>query len=619
MTAAPLAAARPGTAAPLLAEPHHDGSDGFVLERPDEPGGEAVLRLRVPRATAVDGVVLRYVRDAEPRAVRAEVDSETETDTWWRASFPAWNPITRYRWLLHGGGTPGGYAWVNGLGVVDHDVPDDDDFVLSLDPGGPDWHLRSVVYEVFPDRFAASGSPVEAPAWAVRREWDAPPTGRGPTTSREWYGGDLGGLERHFDHVEAVGGSVLYLTPIFPAGSVHRYDASSFERVDPVLGGDGALVSLVAAAHARGIRVIGDLTLNHTGDEHDWFLAARADDAAPEREFFHFDDALPNGYESWLGVRSLPKLDHRSPELARRLEGVVRRWLEPPFELDGWRIDVANMAGRYRDLDGAQELARTVRQALTAARADALLIAEHGHDARDDLGGEGWHGTMNYSGFTRPMWCWLRGDDLDMTYLGLPVPVPHLDGAQVTATMRAFRAGVPWASTLHSWTLLDSHDTARFRTVAGSRDRQLVGVGLQMTTPGVPMVFAGDELGLKGDYGEDARRTMPWGRQASWDRVLLDEYRRLAALRRSSDALARGGIRYAFVDADVIAYLRESPAERLLVLASREAHAPVHIPLAGLGAAALETVYGADASIESAHAVLPAEGPSFHVWRLIDG
>jgi alpha-glucosidase len=601
-----------------LAEPHHDGSDAFVLERPDEPGGEAVLRLRVPRGTAVDGVVLRYVRDAEPRAVRAEIDSETETDTWWRTSFPAWNPATRYRWLLHGGGTREGYAWVNGRGVVDHDVPDDDDFVVSLDPGGPDWHLRSVVYEIFPDRFAASGTPVETPAWALPREWDALPTGRGPQTSRELYGGDLGGIERHLDHVEAVGANVLYLTPFFPAGSVHRYDASSFEHVDPLLGGDQALASLVAAAHARGIRVVGDLTLNHTGDGHDWFLAARADEAAPERAFFHFDDALPNGYESWLGVRSLPKLDHRSPELARRLGAVVRRWLEPPFELDGWRIDVANMAARYRDLDGAQDLARAVRQALTAARADAVLIAEHGHDARDDLGGQGWHGTMNYSGFTRPVWCWLRGDR-ELEYLGLPVPVPRLDGAQVTATMRAFRAGVPWTSTLHSWTLVDSHDTARFRTVAGSRERHLVGLGLQMTTPGVPMVFAGDELGLEGEWGEDARRTMPWSREDAWDRALLDEYRRLAALRRSSDALALGGIRYAFVDRDVIAYLRESPGERLLCLAARADHAPVRLPLAALGCRALESLYGAEAAVEGGHAVLPAEGPSFHVWRLIDG
>ena len=177
--------------------------------------------------------------------------------------------------------------------------------------------------------------------------------------------------------------------------------------------------------------------------------------------------------------------------------------------------------------------------------------------------------------------------------------------------MRAFQAGVPWDFVLHSWTILDSHDTPRFRTMAGSRDRQLVGIGLQMTTPGVPMIFAGDELGLEGEWGEDARRTMPWDRPETWDTQLLEEYRRLIALRRSSAALARGGIRYAYVDDDVIAYLRETRDERLLCLASRADHAPVRVPFTSL-----ETLYGDDAEIDGAEAVLPADGPSFHIWRI---
>ena len=182
--------------------------------------------------------------------------------------------------------------------------------------------------------------------------------------------------------------------------------------------------------------------------------------------------------------------------------------------------------------------------------------------------------------------------------------------------MRAFRAGVPWPSVLHSWPLLDSHDTPRFRTVAGSREVQIVGIGLQMTTPGAPMVFAGDELGLEGDWGDDARRTMPWDRPETWDEPLLDEYRRLIRLRRSSDALARGGIRYAFVDDDVIAYLRESPAERLLCLAVRAQHEAVRLSLAALGCTTLETLYGGEAACIDGIASLPGDGPSFHVWRV---
>jgi alpha-glucosidase len=594
-----------GAPATLLERPHHDGSDAYVLERPEELGGTATLRLRVPRGMKVDEVVLRSVRDGEPRSVVALLDEETATDAWYRASFQVDNPSTRYRWLLSGGTV--GYAWVNGLDVVPHDVADADDFVLTTDPGGPDWHLGSVAYEIFPDRFARSGVDAEAPSWAVRRDWDELPTGRGRATPFELYGGDLGGIEARLDHVEELGADLLYLTPFFPAGSTHRYDASSFEQVDPLLGGDEALESLARAAHARGMRLIGDLTLNHSGAGHDWF--------ASQRDYYFFDDALPGGYASWFGVKSLPKLNWSSLELRGQMQAVARRWLD--LGLDGWRIDVANMTGRHRDADLTRDAAQAIRSVLDP---EHLLVAEHGHDFRDDLGGGGWHGTMNYAGFLRPAWEWLRGDELPdelrRSFWGTPVGLPRLDGRAATATMRAFRAGVPWQSVLHSWNLLDSHDTARFRTVTGSRGLHEVGLGLQMTMPGVPMVFAGDELGLEGAWGEDARRTMPWDRPERWDADLYASYARLIRLRRSSTALARGALRYAFVGADAIAYLREHGEERLLCLAARADHDPVRLPLEALGCRTLDPVHDGDALCAAGTATLPADGPAFHIWRI---
>ncbi|MGH3071615.1 MAG: glycoside hydrolase family 13 protein [Gaiellaceae bacterium] len=598
-----------GTEAPatLLERPHHDGSDAYVLARPDELGGAAAVRLRVPRGVDVDDVVLRSVQDGEPRHVRAVVDTETDTDVWYRADFRVENPSVRYRWLLSGGAV--GYAWLNGLGLAGHDLADADDFVLTVDPGGPEWHLGSVAYEIFPDRFASNGLEVEPPAWAVRRKWDELPTGRGRATPAELFGGDLRGAEARLEHVERLGADLIYLTPFFPAGSTHRYDATSFEHVDPLLGGDEALTSLLRAAHARGMRVLGDLTLNHSGVGHDWFTA--------ERDHYFFDESLPHGYASWFGVKSLPKLNWTSETLRGRMQAVARRWLE--LGLDGWRIDVANMTGRHRDVDLAHQAARTIRAVL---RPDDLLVAEHGHDFRDDLAGGGWHGTMNYAGFLRPAWEWLRGDaipaELERSFWGTPVGLPRLGGRAVTATMQAFRAGVPWQSVLHSWNLLDSHDTARFRTVSGSRERHEVGIGLQMTMPGVPMVFAGDELGLEGAWGEDARRTMPWDRLETWDEGLLSDYARLISLRKSSPALQRGGLRYVHVGEDALVYLRELGAERLLCLAARTGHDPVRIPLAALGCRSLEAVVGGDAAIVDDIATLPGDGPAFHVWR-IDG
>ena len=613
-----MTAVAPTTVRTLLDEPHHDGSDLYLLERPSEVGDTAVVRLRVPRGTAVDAVALRCIVDGDPLGIPAVIDEETETDTWWRAAVPVLNPEVRYRFLLSGGEL--GYAWLNGAGLARGDVPDADDFVVSTDPGGPAWHLESVVYEIFPDRFASSELGVEPPGWAVPREWDDLPRGRGPTTSQEWFGGDLRGIEAHLDHIAELGVGAIYMTPIFPAGSTHRYDAWSFDDVDPLLGGDAALVSLVGAAHARGLHVLGDLIPNHCGLHHPWFQRALADPDSTERDFFFFfDEGLKNGYESWYGVPVLPKLNWSSPELRERMLAVAGKWLDAPYGLDGWRIDVANMAGRFRDVDLNHSVARWLR----GSAGDRLVVAEHGHDYRPDLRAGGWHGAMNYAGFLRPVWTWLRGHDLPQelrrSFWGIPAGLPRLDGRQTVATMRAYRAGVAWSQVLHSWTLLDSHDVARFRTVSGTRERHLVGIGLQMTTPGVPMVFAGDEIGLEGDWGEDARRTMPWSRPETWDTALLAEYKRLIALRRSSDALARGSIRYARVSEDAIAYLRETDSERILCLASRDAHDRIRLPLAALGCRGLETLCGADPAVEGGDVLLPAAGPSFNAWRLIDG
>jgi alpha-glucosidase len=434
----------------------------------------------------------------------------------------------------------------------------------------------------------------------VRRDWDRLPEGRGPNTSREWFGGDLPGIERRLDHIVDLGANVIYLTPFFPAGSTHRYDASSFDRVDALLGGDDALASLVRAAHGRGVKLVGDLTMNHCGVTHDWFERAASDRSSPERKFFYFDESFLHGYATWVGVRTLPTLDWRSEELQSRMHAILRRWLDAG--LDGWRIDVANMVGRHRDIDLNHHVAAWTRKIVDGS----LLLAEHGHDFRPDLDGTGWHGTMNYAGFLRPAWWWLRGDHVTEDVFS-SAPSPRYSGIEMTSVMSAFRAGVPWGATLNSWTLLDSHDTARFRSVAASPAHHLVGLGLQFTTPGVPMLFAGDEIGLEGDWGEDARRTMPWDSPDTWDRALLETTRQLAALRRSSDALSRGGIRYLHVSDDAVAYVRETRSERLLCLAARASHDPITAPYAEL-----ETLYGSDA-LDGA---LPAEGPAFHIWRI---
>ena len=173
-----------------------------------------------------------------------------------------------------------------------------------------------------------------------------------------------------------------------------------------------------------------------------------------------------------------------------------------------------------------------------------------------------------------------------------------------------------WRSLMTSWTMLGSHDTARIRTVVGDGGRVEVALGLLMTLPGVPMIFAGDEIGLEGVNGEDARRPIPWHRSHSWDHATLARYRRLIAVRRASDALRRGGLRWAYVEGDAIAFLRETETERLLVLARRAAGEPVHV--GGVSASVAENVYGGAAAPcgPDSLVLLPGDGPTIQIWRL---
>jgi alpha-glucosidase len=609
----------------MLDQPHHDGSPLHVSDQAPGLGDTISALVRVPRGDAVEAVHLRSISDGEPRYVAAVVDREDEHDRWWRADLHVRNPVTSYRFLLDRG--PLGHAWLNGAGVRDYDVTDGADFRVTTFPPAPAWAGDAVVYQIFPDRFARSdpsgngtgNGTDELPPWAVAASWGDPVVHRGPETPRQLYGGDLGGIEQHLDHLERLGVNVIYLTPFFPAESNHRYNASSFELVDPLLGGDAALASLTAAAHRRGMRVLGDLTTNHSGDTHPWFRAALTDVAAPEASFYYFR-AHPDDYAAWFGHRTLPKLNFGSAELRGRLlngpGSVAARWLRQPFSLDGWRIDVANMTGRHGPEDYNREVAVALRAAIAAENPDALLLAEHAHDATADLLGDGWHATMNYAGFTKPVWSWLNGGGHGLRFFGMPVPVPTIGGGRAVRAMREFAAAVPWRTTAINLNLLGSHDTPRVRTVVGSEERQIVAAGLLFTYPGMPMLFMGDELGLEAVDGEHARTPMPWSEPARFAGRVPAAYRDLIALRRAQPALRHGGLRWAHAGDDAIAYLREAADDRLLVLAARAPNEGIRLP-ATIARSVPRNLYGgAHAALRDGALTLPGDGPTFQVWAI---
>ena len=599
----------------LPAEPHHDGSELYVSNSAPKLGERVTFKVRVPNSYKFKDAVIRYYHDGEPRTAHLKQLKKSKSESWWGITIPIINHETRYRFLFAG---PGKYDWLSACGLSDHDVHSNSDFLIVARPEYPSWLKSSVFYQIFPDRFAKTYEK-KLPEWAVAQVWNQIPRDKSKYTGIEIYGGDLYGVAEHLDHVTDVGANGIYFTPFFPARSNHRYDASSFDEVDPLLGGDKAWFALVKAAARKKIRLVGDITSNHCGAGHYWLAKAKKDKKSKEAGFFYWNKRYKWGYEGWWGLESLPKLNYASKELRKLMyEGsnsIIRKWLSPKYGMSGWRVDVGNMTGKYGGIDMHDEVMYGIRKAVEEARPDAWLVAENADFVANDLAGAGWHGTMNYQGFSRPLSSWMNESaKLSGGFQGLPIDSPRISGAQFVATIKNFNGSIPWRALVASMILLDSHDTPRFRTiVSGDKAKHLAAMTMLMTYPGVPSIFMGDEIGFEGKSGEDSRRTINWDDRSDWDLEFLSEVKKLTKLRRSQDALINGGIRWVAAEPGYIAYLRESKRETVLVLIVAKPSA-VDIDLSKLGYRISKVLYGQKAS--GNRIKFKANGASQGVWLL---
>ena len=616
--------------------PHHDGSALYVSSDAPVLGETVTVRVRVPESYGpLRAVRTRSNPDHEPAWTEAVRTSSADGWDWWEAPVTVVNPRHGYRFVFVF--EDGRVQWLNQSGLHTGETLDAEDFALVATPAPPAWLHRSVMYQIFPDRFArsAAADARESPAWAIPANWDDPVDPVMPGRTQQFYGGDLDGIAEHLDHLESLGVDLVYLTPVFPAESNHRYDASTFTAVDPLLGGDEAYARLIAAVHARGMKIIGDLTSNHSGDSHEWFRAAKGHPEAPEAKYYYFTDDACTTYESWLGYSTLPKFDWSSGDLRAKFfdgeDSVVRHWLNEPFGIDGWRVDVANMTGRLGAVDLNADVRQGLLRAVEAAGGERILLGESTNDATSDLQGDAWHGAMTYPSFTRPIWGWLSAPqgtayltadgatETEPWFYTQPIGgIPSYTATEAVAAITRFTAGIPWRVRLGNMQPLDTHDTARFATNAAPGTIP-VAVGLSMTLPGVPVVFAGDEFGLTGADGESSRTPIPWRRADEPEtaaRITL--YRELIALRRQHEVLATGGLRWVHVDDDAMVFVRESATETVLVFASR-AHATVELDgalLAGVDGAEhlwgdVLLAVGLDDGV-----LLEAAGPAFAAWSL---
>ncbi|HIZ39513.1 MAG TPA: glycoside hydrolase family 13 protein [Candidatus Anaerobutyricum stercoris] len=603
-----------------------DGGPNFVQPMEPKAGDEVKIRFR----TARENVEHVYFCAGEERT-EMKLASRDRLFDFYETHITVDEEAVKYYFEVHAGGK---VCFFNKMGPRKEI---DSFFNYEITPGfsTPDWAKGAVFYQIYVDRFS-NGDPsndvldreyiyIGEPVTRVT-DWNKYPAKMGV---REFYGGDLQGVLDHLDYLQELGVDVLYLNPIFVSPSNHKYDIQDYDYVDPhfttiavdegeVLP-EGALnniqatkyisrvtdkrnleasnaffVKFVEEVHSRGMRVILDGVFNHCGSFNKWMDAERlyenqygyekgayVDKNSPYHNYFKFynEEEWPYNeeYDGWWGHRTLPKLNYEeSRQLYEYILKIGRKWVSPPYNVDGWRLDVAADLGYGEEMN--HQFWRDFRTAVKEANPEAIILAEHYDDPREWLEGDQWDTVMNYNAFMEPVtWFFTgmekhsdekRSDLLGNTRAFLDSMMYHMSRFQ-------------YPSLLVSMNELSNHDHSRFLT----RTNQTVGrtesmgpeaadanvnkgimraaVMLQMTWPGAPTLYYGDEAGVTGWTDPDNRRTYPWGHE---DQELIEYHRKMIRIHKEHEALLTGSLKYLEGAYKVICYGRFTAREKMVVL-----------------------------------------------------
>lgn len=455
-------------------------------------------------------------------------------------------------------------------------------------------------------------------------DWEAFPD---DTDIRSFYGGDLQGIASKLDYLQSLGVEVLYLNPIFVSPSSHKYDTQDYEHVDPHLSviaedmehsmedwekhngfapkyikrtaypanleaSDAYFAWFCTELHKRGMKLILDGVFNHCGSFSKWMdregiylnkpgyeKGAYQSTDSPYRNWFLFNDRggrYPE-YEGWWGYSTLPKLNYEgSEELKEKIISIAEKWAKPPYSIDGWRLDVAADLGHSTQYN--HSFWKEFRTRLKAVNPELLIIAEHYGDPSDWLRGDEWDTVMNYDAFMDPVSYFFTGME------------KHSDGRddgryrnaeQFFKTALEKSAAFDYQSLLCAMNQLSNHDHSRFltrtnRTVGRTETAGAKAAGegtdaavfrqaamLQMTWPGAPTIYYGDEAGQVGWTDPDNRRTYPWGKE---DGKLIEYHRLLSEMRSDYPVLKEGSFKPVFYGSGVIAFARFDRNSRLVAV-----------------------------------------------------
>ena len=459
-------------------------------------------------------------------------------------------------------------------------------------PDVPNWVKDAVFYQIFPDRYSRSKRSVKPKNLLP---WDAEPH------PQKYHGGDLYGVVDRLDHIQTLGANAIYLTPIFQSACNHRYHTSDYFRVDPLLGGDKALRELISELHRRDMKIVLDGVFNHCS-----------------RGFFQFNDILENGphspwidwfkiegwplapyngkkpagYVGWRENRALPEFNTDNPQVREYIMQIAEYWIRE-FEIDGWRLDVA---GEIETPGFWQEF----RQRVRAINPEAYIVSEIWTLSPEWLNGDQFDAHMNYP-WTEAVVNFAGQEHINEKISEHPEfqPRRNMNGQDFVERMQVILNAYHWDTTCVSMNLLDSHDTARMISIVEGDSSSLeLATLIQMTYPGAPSIYYGDEIGIRGtlDYDRQhddrhARWPMPWD-SSDWDQHRLRFFREIIAIRHANPALRRGAINFVYAEEQVVGYRRDLTGETSMLVVINAGGQPATIALDQAFGEKAEVVFG---------------------------
>lgn len=509
----------------------------------------------------------------------------------------------------------------------------------------PDWMKNAVVYQIFPDRFYNKNSAV---SHGIKRSWNEEPFYTaaqfgGEYLSNDFFGGTLSGIEEKLPYLKKLGVSVIYLNPIFKAFSNHRYDTSDYETIDENLGTDEDFSSLAAAAGKMRIRLILDGVFSHTGADSKYFnkygnfdsLGAYQSKASPYYSWYNFKN-FPDNYDSWWGFETLPNVNELDEKyldyIVRGKNAVAKLWLRRGAS--GWRLDVAD--------ELPDEFIAEFRKSIKSEKSDSMLI------------GEVWEDASNKISFgQRRRFLWGNGLDSVMNYVFRTAVCDYLVGENASLFSEricSMQENYPLQSLYTAMNLISSHDVPRAMTVlSGAPDfrtmdraaqhdyfmphdswclalkRMVLATAIQMTLPGAPCIYYGDEAGMCGYADPFNRMTFPWGHENA---MLTEQTEKLAGIRNAHQCLRTGNFEILYYVGAACCYMRsigktdvfgrKFPDETIIVLinASQNESAHMLLDLARFGASSLTDVFSGEKTDYNCGIEIDAPPLSYRIFTL---